>query len=53
MTQLHRHLIENNRVWYSSIDLINKFGRDELNKLYIDGLIDVRNGLNTKVIKLK
>ena len=39
--------------WHSSIKLIQIYGKDALNQLYKDGLIEVRKGINCKVIKLK
>ncbi len=42
-----------NTPWHSSISLIQQFGRNELNRLYLEGLIDIREGANCKVIKLK
>lgn len=53
MNDLEAFLERNNRVWYNSIKLINKYGRDKLNELYTQNKIEVRNGINCKVIKYK
>ena len=53
MSEIERHMTESNRLWYSSIDLIRRFGRDQLNRLHLEGKIEVRPGLNFKVVKLK
>jgi hypothetical protein len=53
MTEIERYMIESKSVWYNPIDLIRKFGREELNRLYVENKIEIRNGLNNKVIRLK
>lgn len=47
------YLQQSTTEWHSSIELIRMFGRDALNVLYKIGYIEVREGLNCKVIKLK
>ena len=49
---LKEYLSKEKRVWYKSTDLLNKFSREELNALFLAKKIEVRNGLNCKVIKL-
>lgn len=38
-------------MWHNCINLINKFGREQLNELYAKNKIEVRQGINSKVIK--
>ena len=52
MDDLEYYLRQERRVWYKSTDLLNKFSREELNALFLAKNIEVRNGLNCKVIKL-
>ena len=52
MDNLKEYLSKEKRVWYKSTDLLNKFSREELNALFLAKKIEVRNGLNCKVIKL-
>ena len=52
MDNLEHYLRQEKRVWYKSTDLLNKFSREELNALFLAKKIEVRNGLNCKVIKL-
>ena len=53
MTDLETFLSTDSGLWYSSIKLISKYGREELNRLYIDDKIEVREGLNCKVVRYK
>ena len=52
LDNLKEYLSKEKRVWYKSTDLLNKFSREELNALFLAKKIEVRNGLNCKVIKL-
>ena len=52
MDDLEHYLRQERRVWYKSTDLLNKFSREQLNALFLAKKIEVRNGLNCKVIKL-
>ena len=52
MDNLEHYLRQEKRVWYKSTDLLNKFSREELNALFLAKKIEVRNGLNCKVVKL-
>lgn len=52
MDDLEYYLRHERRVWYKSTDLLNKFSREQLNALFLAKKIEVRNGLNCKVIKL-
>lgn len=51
MTDLELFLQQSTRVWHNSIVLIQKYGKSDLNALYQSGKIEVRNGLNVKVVK--
>ena len=51
MTDLELFLSTSNKIWHNSIVLIRKFGKNDLNTLYLENKIEVRNGLNNKVIK--
>lgn len=53
MSEIEAYLRQQKRIWYKSTDLINMFGREELNSLFKCNKIEVRNGLNEKVVKLK
>ena len=52
MNDLEANLKQERLVWYKSTDLLNKFSREQLNALFLAKKIEVRNGLNCKVIKL-
>lgn len=51
MSDLETFLSTNTVLWHSSIVLIKKYGKEELNRLYVDKKIEVREGLNCKVVK--
>lgn len=53
MSEIEAYLRQQKRIWYKYTDLLNKFSREELNALFLAKKIEVRNGLNCKVIKLK
>lgn len=52
MTEIETYMTTKNRVLYKSTQLIRLFGKDELNRLYLENKIEIRKGLNEKVIKL-
>lgn len=53
MSDLELFLSTSMHVWHNSISLINKYGKADLNMLYKDGKIEIRNGVNVKIIKYK
>lgn len=53
MSEIEAFLATKKRVWYKATDLLRKFGRNELNRLYAENKIEIRQGINNKVIKLK
>lgn len=53
MDKLISYMTTANRLWYTAQSLINEFGKDALNEAWTNGLIEIREGLNGKVIKLK
>jgi hypothetical protein len=52
MNDLHRFLTNDSGLWYTSIFLTAKFGREQINELYQLNLITIRRGLNLHVIAL-
>ena len=52
MTEIETYMTTKNSVWYKSTELIRLFWKDELNRLYLENKIEIRKGLNEKVIKL-
>lgn len=53
MSDLEAFLSTSKILWHGSLKLINKFGRIALNELYREGKIEVREGINEKVIRYK
>lgn len=51
MTDLELFLSISNKIWHNSVYLIRKFGKNDLNALYLENKIEVRNGLNNKVVR--
>lgn len=51
MSELEKYLLESHILWHSSIYLKTLYGRDALNKLYIEKKIEIRIGINCKVIR--
>ena len=51
MSELEIFLLNSNILWHSSIFLKSKYGRDSLNNLFIEKKIEIRNGINCKVIR--
>ena len=49
--ELERFLKDNQRIWRSSLELKQKYGANALNELYLAGRIEVREGINHKVVK--
>ena len=52
INDLHRFLATDNGLWYSSLFLLQKFGREQINELNQLKLITIREGLNLHVIAL-
>ena len=53
MSEIITYMTTQNRLWYNAQTLINQFGKDSLNELWQSGKIEIREGINVKVIKLK
>lgn len=53
MNEITAYMTTQNRLWYSANSLITMFGKDGLNKLWKSGKIEIREGINGKVIRLK
>ena len=51
MSDLEEFLSHSTLLWHDSLKLIYKFGRNALNDLYFEGKIEVREGINRKVIR--
>lgn len=51
MSDLEIFLKESQILWHSSIFLKSIYGRDSLNNLYIENKIEIKRGINCKVIR--
>jgi hypothetical protein len=52
INDLHRFLLTDSGLWYASIFLTRKFGREQINELNKENLITIREGLNLYVVAL-
>ena len=51
MSELEKYLSESTILWHKDVNLFKIGTRAELNELFLAKKIEVRNGINTKVVR--